>query len=138
MTRILISKRPRMRYPNTVDEPSRTSEKRFLGIPVARGVGRGRLFVFQPTAAATVPQYSIRDEDLAEQTQKLERALLRSREQIHDIQKRVRENMGANDAAIFDAQLLLLDDPVLLEEVVRHLRRERVNVEHAFSLVSHR
>ncbi|HRZ35735.1 MAG TPA: phosphoenolpyruvate--protein phosphotransferase [Candidatus Paceibacterota bacterium] len=127
-----------MRYAKAVAEPSRTGEKRFLGIPVARGVGRGRLFVFHPTATATVPQYGIRDEDVPEQTQKLEHALLRSREQIHDIQKRVRENMGANDAAIFDAQLLLLDDPVLLEEVVRFLRREHVNVEHAFSVVSHR
>jgi len=32
----------------------------------------------------------------------------------------------------------MLDDPVLLDEVVRHIRRDGVNVEHAFSIVAHR
>jgi phosphotransferase system enzyme I (PtsI) len=40
--------------------------------------------------------------------------------------------MGAEDASIFDAHLLILDDPVLLDEVLRLMQQERVNVEYAF------
>jgi len=134
----------RNRYGKVVSDTSKAGdtpkagERRFSGIPVARGVGRGKLFVVRRAAAATVPRYAIREEDVPEQTRRLEQALLESRKQLHDIQTRVRETMGAKDAAIFDAQLLLLDDPVLIEEVIRYVRRERVNVEQAFSVVSHR
>jgi len=69
---------------------------------------------------------------------RLENALLRTRAQIHGIQQHVRQVMGTSDAAIFDAQLLMLDDPVLLEEVAGYVKREKTNVEHAFSVVAAR
>jgi phosphotransferase system enzyme I (PtsI) len=138
VSEFLILKPSQSRYLRAMPEVPKTGERRFQGIPVARGVARGKIFVLHRPGVATVPRYPIRDEDLPEQTQRLEQALLRTREQLHDIQKRVRQDMGAGDAAIFDAQLLLLDDPVLLDEVLRHIRREHVNVEQAFSVVSHR
>jgi phosphotransferase system enzyme I (PtsI) len=44
--------------------------------------------------------------------------------------------MGAKDARIFDAHLLVLDDPTLIDEVARAIHEQKVNVEHAFQQVS--
>lgn len=108
------------------------------GIPVSRGVCRGKVFLFRSTSPASIPRYEIGESDFADQTEHLERALIRTREQILGIKGRVEQKLGADDAAIFDAQLLVLDDPVLIEEVLKHMRSERVNVERAFVVVVER
>jgi phosphotransferase system enzyme I (PtsI) len=121
-----------------VADASKVGEKILRGIPVSRGVCRGKLFLFRRAALTAVPRYTIEEVDFAEQTERLERAIVRTREQILGIQQRVQQKLGAEDAAIFDAQLLVLDDPVLLEEVVKHMRGDRVNVEQAFAVVAER
>jgi phosphotransferase system enzyme I (PtsI) len=85
-----------------------------------------------------VPRYAVSETEVADELTRFENALLRTRTQIHGIQNRIRQAMGTSDAAIFDAQLLMLDDPVLLEEVASFVRRERTNVEHAFAAASAR
>lgn len=117
-------------------EVVRLGQRTFHGIPVSTGVCQGPIVVLGRAAAAVPPSYAIAREELPLETNRLERALVRTREQLLAIQDRVRRVMGAEDAAVFDAQLLVLDDPVLLDEVVKHMEREQVNVEQAFTVIS--
>ncbi len=82
---------------------------------------------------AALPHYTISDGEVAEHTNRLEQALINTRQQIAVVQQRVGQAMGTKDAAIFDAHLLILDDPVLLDEVSRMMREEHLNVERAFA-----
>ena len=50
--------------------------------------------------------------------------------------QKVRGGIGAKDASIFDAHLLVLEDPTWLDEVNRMLEKDSVNVEYAFSTVA--
>lgn len=61
----------------------------------------------------------------------LEQARDRSREQLRQIRDRIAQRKGTDLAAIFDAQLLLLDDPLLVGRAVALIRDERVNAEWA-------
>ena len=45
---------------------------------------------------------------------------------------RLREAMCAKEALIFDSHLLVLEDPMLLEEVSRFIREDLVSAEYAF------
>ncbi len=54
------------------------------------------------------------------------------------MQERVADQLGAHDAAIFDAHLLVVEDGVLMDEVQKLLRAERCNAEHAFHTVTQR
>jgi phosphoenolpyruvate-protein kinase (PTS system EI component) len=56
---------------------------------------------------------------------------VRSHEQIAQIRRRIAELKGADLAAIFDAQLLLLDDPMLVGRAASIVMDERVNAEWA-------
>jgi len=117
----------------TVDE---TQERIFTGIPVSHGACTGPLFVVPetaPTRPGDVPQYAISEADLTEQVRRLEEALIKTREQIYALQQKLGDQLGADEARIFDAQLLILDDPTLLEEVMRTMRTKKVNVEYAFA-----
>ncbi|HTG43726.1 MAG TPA: phosphoenolpyruvate--protein phosphotransferase, partial [Verrucomicrobiae bacterium] len=116
-------------------EVPRNGEKVYRGIPVSGGVCRGPIFVFSP-AQNCVPQRKIGPEQIGSELERLERALLLTRQQIAGVQRQVEEAMGAEDASIFDAHLLVLEDQTLLDEVTRFLENHHVNVEHAFNEVS--
>lgn len=105
------------------------------GIPVSPGVARGKTYVWH-RAEAEVPRWELREEEIPAELDRLERALVATRQQLLEVQRQVTEVMGAEEASIFDAHLLVLEDRVLLDEVVRVIRRDRVNAECAFNQVA--
>jgi len=105
------------------------------GIPVSPGVARGKTYVWH-RAETEVPRWELREEEIPAELDRLERALVATRQQLLEVQRQVTEVMGAGEASIFDAHLLVLEDRVLLDEVVRVIRRDRVNAEYAFHQVA--
>src|SRR5216110_1919387 len=118
-----------------MSEHSRSGEKILQGIPVSGGVCRGKIVVLSKAHEA-IPQNELSEGDLPREIQRLEQALTRTRQQILEVQRKVNEAMGAKDASIFDAHLLVLEDPTLIDEVIRLIQEQRVNAEHAFRQVA--
>src|SRR5437016_92694 len=58
--------------------------------------------------------------------------------QILEMQQRIAESIGAKDAAIFDAHLLVVEDRTLIDEVLRKLQTDLCNVESVFQEVATR
>ena len=114
-----------------------TGEKSFRGIPVSTGVCRGKILVLG-RARPSIAQRHVTDEALAEEVNRLEKALVQTRQQILEIQRKVSEGMGAEEGSIFDAHLLVLEDRTLLDEIVRVIQEQKVNAEHAFHTVAER
>jgi phosphoenolpyruvate-protein phosphotransferase (PTS system enzyme I) len=112
-------------------------EETFRGIPVSAGVCRGKVLVLDH-ARPTVSKRELSGAELAEEVNRLERALIQTRHQIQEVQRRVSEGMGAEEGSIFDAHLLVLEDRTLLDEVVRVIEEKKVNAEHAFHTVAER
>jgi len=117
-------------------EPTHAGERVFRGIPVSAGVCRGKIIVLNKPTDDGVPQYSVAEADLPQQVHRLEQALAQTRQQILTVQRKVTEGMGAGDATIFEAHLLVLEDPTLIDEVTRYVHQHKVNVEHAFHEVA--
>jgi len=84
----------------------------------------------------SIPRREVAESDLGAERVRLEAALVETRKQILEVQRRVEKAMGAEDASIFDAHLLVLEDEILLEEITRFLTQERVNAEYAFHQIS--
>src|SRR2546423_2515834 len=118
-------------------EASHRGEKTFRGIPVSGGVCRGRIVVIGK-ARPTISKRKLAEAEVAEEVNRLERALVQTRQQILEVQRKVSEGMGAQEGSIFDAHLLVLEDRTLLDEVVRLIQEEKVNAEHAFHTVAER
>ncbi|MGI8967172.1 MAG: phosphoenolpyruvate--protein phosphotransferase, partial [Limisphaerales bacterium] len=108
-----------------------TGEKIFKGIPVSAGICRGKILVLGKSEVS-IPRNEISESELSPQIERLEKALLQTRRQILEVQRQVSEGIGADHATIFDAHLLVLEDPVLIEEVTRLMQEKKVNVEFAF------
>src|SRR2546427_1116802 len=118
-----------------MSERSRSGEKVLRGIPVSEGVCRDRIIVLGKPHDS-IPRHEISEAELPQEIQRLERALIQTRRQILEVQRRVANALGAKDASIFDAHLLVLDDPTLIDEVNRVIHQQKVNVEYAFQQVS--
>lgn len=112
-------------------------EKVLRGIPVSAGVCRGKILVLDK-AGHTISRRELADAELPEEVNRLEKALVRTREQILEVQRKLAEGIGAEQASIFDAHLMVLEDPALIDEAVGVIQREKVNAEHAFHTVSER
>src|SRR5881397_3325412 len=112
-----------------MSERSRSGEKVLRGIPVSEGVCRDRIVVLGKPHDA-IPRHAISEAELPQEIQRLERALTKTRQQILDVQRRVANALGAKDASIFDAHLLVLDDPTLIDEVNRVIHQQKVNDEY--------
>ena len=103
--------------------------ERLKGIGVSPGVAVGpALVAIQRTQVIRFP---IAIDRVARELSALERARQRSREQLEQIRGRIAELKGADVASIFDAQLLMLDDPALVGRAAAVVRDERVNAEWA-------
>ena len=77
----------------------------------------------------------IRDDDIPKEVVRFADALIATRQQLHEIQKTVRSAMGQDRANIFDAHLLVVDDPSFVDQVVSKLRETKKNVETALRVV---
>lgn len=118
-------------------EASSQGERIFRGIPVSAGVCRGKLLVLGRTRHE-INQRQLAESELPEEVSRLERALVETRHQILEVQRRVSEAMGADEGSIFDAHLLVLEDRTLIDEVVRVIQNQKVNAEFAFHAVAER
>jgi len=119
-----------------VPDTGNEGERIVRGIAVSPGVCRGKILVLLDNRVDCVPRRTISEEEIPQQIVRLEHAISETRRQLLAVQEKVSTGMGAKDATIFDAHLLVLEDPTLLDEVRRFVEQEKVNVEFAFAEVA--
>ena len=118
-------------------ETPHSGDKSFRGIPVSAGICRGKILVLGRTRPA-IAKLQLSDAALTEEVNRLEKALVQTRHEILEIQRKVSTGMGAQEGSIFDAHLLVLEDRTLIDEVLRVIQEQKVNAEHAFHTVAER
>ena len=75
-------------------EPLPRDEKTFRGIPVSAGVCRGKILVLG-RSRPSIAKRQLTEAELAEEVNRLEKALVQTRHQILEVQRKVSEGMGA-------------------------------------------
>jgi phosphoenolpyruvate-protein phosphotransferase (PTS system enzyme I) len=112
-------------------------EKLFRGIAVSAGICRGKILVLD-RAQHVITRRDLPDPEIMTEISRFEQALVQTRQQISEVQRKVAASMGAKEGDIFDAHLLMLEDQMLVDEVIRMIREQKVNAESAFHEVSER
>src|SRR3954451_673622 len=108
--------------------------QRLKGIGVSPGVVAGRAVLL--IHRAQVLRYHIPPARVAHELARLDESRGRSREQLVDIQAQL-STRRPELSSLFDAQLLMLDDPMLLPRAAEIVREQRVNAEWAVQQVFH-
>jgi phosphotransferase system enzyme I (PtsI) len=107
--------------------------KRLSGIGVSPGMAVGRAVVLIQRAQAI--HYQVAPSRVARELARLEQSRARTQQQLSEIRAGVARRRGPELASLFDAQLLMLDDPMLVPRAVEIVRDQRVNAEWAVQRV---
>ena len=102
---------------------------RLKGLGVSPGIGIGRALVV--THGTRNLRFQIPERRIGGELERLDAARAQSRVQIDHIRQRIADAAGAEHAYLFDAQRLMLDDPMLVERAASIVRTERLNAESA-------
>ncbi len=103
------------------------------GTGVSPGIVVARALVFQHQE---IPIFRIplAKQEIETECARLEAAQRLSSRQLREMKSRTVEALGKEHAYIFDAQILMLDDPMLIERVLSIIRTQRVNTEWALKV----
>ncbi|HUJ43740.1 MAG TPA: phosphoenolpyruvate--protein phosphotransferase [Opitutaceae bacterium] len=113
------------------------SELVVQGIAASDGIAYGEIFLYLQTEVE-VPVYQVDPDKRVAEIGRFEQALVVTRQQISKIKSEVEKNLGPDEARIFDAHLMVLEDEALIGETVREFESTGGNIETCFNRVSQR
>ncbi len=116
---------------------SPSNESILYGIPASPGVSHGQVFRFLHRDVEVL-SYDVQEDDQDAEIARFEEALLETKDQISKIRDDVARNLGEDEAAIFDAHILVLEDKALIDDVVSEVRTSGDNVEQCLHRVTQR
>ena len=104
-----------------------------VGIPASSGIAIGPLFKLLPAAFEATARGA---DDPEAEWQRLQAAIHSAQEDTRAAYEWARTHVGDNEAGIFDAQLLFLQDPEVIRGAAYMVLKERANAEFAWQAVT--
>src|SRR6478735_495184 len=107
--------------------------KEIQGIAASSGIAIAKAFRLE-NPELTVEKKSVTEVEA--EVERLEAALEKSKSELEIIREHARKELGDDKAEIFEAHLLVLSDPELINPIKDKITNENVNAEHALDEVA--
>src|SRR6266571_1725629 len=107
------------------------------GIPTSAGVavGPALLYTSGNITLSTVERHSIPAEKVVPEQERLRIALATTAQELHTLAVNLEKSIGQADAAIFDAQALMVQDPELLDAALHSIEEQHIDAASALATV---
>ena len=102
----------------------------YKGTGASPGIALGRALVIE-NSELVIEKKTI--ENIDEEIQKLESAVKVSKEELTKVKEKALDELGEHEAEIFEAHLLVLEDPELIGSAISKIRDEKVNADYALN-----
>ena len=100
-------------------------------VPISPGIAIGPARIFRPTASA-IQHTKILPQQVEAEQQRLQEAITAAAQELRELQAHVAKTVGQNEAAIFEAHELIVQDPDLLEEAQQAIASDLLSAGAAF------
>lgn len=120
-----------------MNQPRGAAEVYIRGLGVSPGLAVGRVY-FHREMLVEPELERVGPEQADAEWERFEQALERTKDQLQGLLDRAADDVGAEQAGIFEAHLLMAEDPALLAEVEKGVRGEHLRAEGAFYRVMER
>lgn len=107
----------------------------YQGIAASPGIEIGKAFVLKEVEIK-IDTANIDEEKIVGEIKRLEEGIAKSREQLIKIREKAERELGKDKAQIFDAHIMVLDDPMFMDEIREKIKSERITAENAISQVA--
>lgn len=120
--------------------PEARKEVMYHGIPASSGIAIGIALIVGRVGRSSldVEPKPITESEVPCEISRFTAALDRTRRQIMELQSRVKSSLASEEASIFDAHLLIVDDKVLTQEVIEGIRKELQAADVVFARIIQR
>ena len=118
-------------------DPSAQSEQVIPGIAASKGIAYGQVFLYLQSELE-IPRYTVDPDKRPAEIARFEQALVVTRQQISKIQAQVTKDLGEEEALIFDAHQMVIEDQALIGETIRDFQKSGLNIETCFNAVAER
>ena len=118
-------------------DPRAQSELVIQGIAASKGIAYGQAFLYLQSELE-IPRYSVAPDKRVAEIARFEQALVTTRQQISLIQAQVTKNLSEEEALIFDAHQMVLEDQALIGETIRDFEKTGLNIETCFNTIAQR
>ena len=109
----------------------------FKGIAASPGIATGRVYIYRKREPV-IHREHIAAVHVPAEEERLDEAVRLSKIQLEDLRDKVAQELGASEASIFEAHLMMLDDPAFVPEIKDTIRQELIKAEHALFKVVER
>jgi phosphotransferase system enzyme I (PtsI) len=107
------------------------------GIAASRGIAYGQVFLYLQNELE-IPRYVVDPAKRMGEISRFEQALVATRRQIAQIRQQVSKNLSEEEAIIFDAHQMVLEDQALIGETIREFEATGLNIETCFNTIAQR
>jgi phosphotransferase system enzyme I (PtsI) len=102
------------------------------GIAASSGIAIAKVFKLEHPVLDIKKHTAVAEEELKQ----LDVAVIKTKEDIKGIQKRAVGRLSDEELAIFDAHLMVLDDPEFVGQIIETIKNENVNAEYATKVIA--
>lgn len=102
----------------------------YRGTGASPGIALGKALVIEHSELAIEKKII---ENVDEEIQKLQDAVKISKEELTKVKEKAFNELGEHEAEIFEAHLLVLEDPELIDSAISKIRDEKVNADYALN-----
>ena len=110
---------------------SRPEMVTLAGIPTARGLVAGPVFLYRGDGEIPVPEYVVEAGREEEELRRFERAVIDTKRDLENLISVLRERTGRADVRVFECHLMFLEDPTFADEIRRSVTSDHINAEAA-------
>src|ERR1041385_1227862 len=104
-------------------------ERIVTGIAASPGIAIGAAHLFRKDVPR-IDERSVHPEEIPKEIERFTRAVEKSKKELNKILFFARQKVGDAKARILEAQVMVLEDQVLIDSVLKRLRTEKKNVEY--------
>ena len=105
------------------------------GIAASPGIAIGKAYVFEQYQV-NINKDKISEEEVNAQIEKLDIAIEKSKNQLLKIKAKVEVEIGLDKADIIGAHIMVLEDPVFIDEIKAMIRNDKITADNATTIVS--
>ncbi len=113
-----------------MQKPSRTIQ----AVPVAPGIAIGRVMPLHNSTSGNAVVSEITPAETDREIRRFHASLTRTKEQLQNLHEQLKQRLSEQEARIFDAHLLLVDDKTMVNEVESNISQSHFGAEYAVHL----
>lgn len=117
-----------------MDKEEKKQSPILTGIPASPGIAIGEVHLLD-RELLQIEEEKLKPDEVEHEIERFKKALNETKEELLKIKEKVKKSMEPEQAKIFDAQILLLEDDEINQKVIKEISESKINAEFVYKKI---